>query len=190
MFKKFIHLIIYKLISHSLLVIRNWSFVNHPIISIIAAIASDRAIGYQNRLLWHIKKDLAHFHKITLGHPVIMGERTYRSIGRLLPGRTNIILTYDKNYKVPGAIIAHSLDSAIKSASQKDRQEIFVIGGGMVYAAALPLVDKLYLTIVEGKYKADTFFPEYEHLFTKVIKQESGQEGKYKFRFLELVRRK
>ena len=103
-----------------------------PQISIIVAIAENRAIGKNNQLLWDIPEDLAHFKEKTLGHPVIMGERTYRSIGRLLPKRANIILTFAKDFKCEGAHIAHSLEEAFDLAGKFDQEEIFVIGGGMV----------------------------------------------------------
>ena len=159
-----------------------------PRISIIVAIAENRAIGKNNQLLWDIPEDLAHFKEKTLGHPVIMGERTYRSICRLLPKRANIILTMDQNFKCDGAQIAHSLEEAFETAAKYDEEEIFVIGGGMVYKSALPFADKLYLTIVDGDFDADVYFPEYDKIFTKVISEESHDNGKNKFKFLELVK--
>lgn len=162
--------------------------MNKPTISIIVAIAKNRAIGKNNQLLWDIPEDLEHFKKITEGHPVIMGENTYYSIGRPLPKRTNIILSKNENLEIAGTIVCHSIDEAVKTASEKDSKEIFFIGGGMVYVQALPLADKLYLTVVEGDFDADVFFPEYENVFNKVISEEQCDKGKYKFKFLELVK--
>ncbi len=162
--------------------------MNKPTISIIVAIAENRAIGKNNQLLWDIPEDLEHFRGITAGHPVIMGEKTYYSIGRPLPNRTNIILSKNEDLKISGTIVCHSINEAIKIASEKDSKEIFFLGGGMVYAQALPLSDKLYLTVVEGDFDADVFFPEYENVFTKIIKEEQCDNGKYKFKFLELVK--
>jgi len=159
-----------------------------PQISIIVAIAKDRAIGKNNQLLWDIPEDLAHFKKVTSGHPVIMGERTFHSIGRLLPKRDNIILTFDKKFKQEGAHVAHSLEEAFELGGKLDPEEIFVIGGGMVYKSALPFANKLYLTVVDGDYDADVYFPEYDKYFVKTIREESHDNGRNKFKFLELVK--
>lgn len=162
--------------------------MNKPTLSIIVAIAKNRAIGKNNQLLWDIPEDLEHFRSITAGHPVIMGERTYYSIGRPLQNRTNIILSKNEGLEISGTIVCHSIDESIKVASEKDDKEIFFIGGGMVYAQALPLADKLYLTIVEGDFEADVFFPEYENVFNKIVSEKQCDNGKYRFNFLELVR--
>lgn len=159
-----------------------------PTISIISAIAKNRAIGKNNQLLWDIPEDLAHFKEKTLGHPVIMGERTYHSIGRPLPQRANIVLSDKPDLKIDGVHIAHSLEEAFALAASFDKEEIFVIGGGMVYKSALPYADKLYLTFVEGEYDADVFFPEYDKLFTKVIHTESHDNSQHQFSFVELIK--
>jgi dihydrofolate reductase len=158
-------------------------------VSIVVAIDSKRGIGKNNELLWHIPEDLKRFKQITSGHPVIMGRKTYDSIGRLLPNRTNIIITRDLEYLIDGAIIVHSLEEAIDQASGKPgAEEIFIIGGGQIFAQALPLVHKLYLTIVEGDFGADTFFPEYESIFTKKTFEQKGESGKYLYTFTDLER--
>jgi dihydrofolate reductase len=156
-----------------------------PRISIIAAVAKDRAIGKKNTLLWNIPEDLQHFKKITSGHPVIMGQKTFESLKGPLPNRTNIILTFDKKYKTPGCIVAHSMDEAIEIASEKDKDEIFFMGGGQIYHQAIKFADKLYLTIVEGEYEADTYFPDYSE-FKKVVSEEPHKSSGYKYSFLEL----
>lgn len=159
---------------------------NNPIISIIVAIDESRAIGKNNQLLWNIPEDLKHFKDITAGHPIIMGERTYYSIGKALPNRTNIVLTHNLDFKADNCLVAHSLEDAFETGAKCDKDEIFVIGGGMVYKSALPFADKLYLTLVEGKHDADVYFPEYENIFTKVMREESCDNGEYKFKFIEL----
>lgn len=160
--------------------------MNKPIISIIAAIGENRELGKDNKLLWHIPEDFARFKKITSGHPVIMGRTTYESIGKPLPGRTNIIVTRNKDYKAKGCRICNSLENAIEVASQINNSEIFIIGGGQIYEQGIKHADKLYLTIVKGKFTADTFFPNYSK-FRKVVYKKDGQDKKYKYTFLELV---
>lgn len=164
-----------------------YDYMNKPRISVIAAVAENRAIGKNNKLLWHISEDLKRFKEITSGHPVIMGQKTFESLGKPLPGRTNIVLTYDKSYQAPGCIVAYSLEEAIKIASKKEKREIFFIGGGQIYAQAIKLADKLYLTLVEGEYDADTFFPGYSE-FKKVVFEEKHESDGYKYKFLELER--
>lgn len=161
--------------------------MSKPLISIIAALAENRAIGKDNKLLFHIPEDLKHFKKITLGHPIIMGRKTYESIGRLLPERTNIIVTRNPSYKVPGGFVFDSLKKALNYAQKQEKEEVFIIGGGEIYRQTLPLTDKLYLTVVRGKYEADTFFPDYSE-FKKVIKSKERQDENYQYTFLELER--
>lgn len=158
-----------------------------PIISVISAISENRAIGKDNKLLWHIPEDLQRFKSITKGHPVIMGRITYESMGRLLPQRLNIIITRDKRYKVDGAVIVSSLDDAIDEAKKENNNEIFVIGGGQIYSQAIGIADKLYLTIVHKEIDGDTFFPDYSKFRNIVFKKKSESEG-YKYTFLDLVK--
>ncbi len=156
-------------------------------VSIIVAVAKNRAIGKNNQLLWNIPEDLQHFKEITLGHPVIMGQRTYESIGRPLPKRQNIILTQDKNLKIDGVDICYSLPEAIELAKSYDKDEVFIIGGGSVYAQAIDFADKLYLTLVDEEFDADVFFPEYKSF--KMIKEEPWQDSNgLKYRFTEWER--
>ncbi|MCD4704462.1 dihydrofolate reductase [bacterium] len=156
-------------------------------ISIICAIGKNKAIGKDNQLLWDIPHDLQHFKDITVGHPVIMGYKTYLSIGRPLPGRTNIILS-KKLVNIPGCIVCTSLDEAINKGKEIDLEEVFIIGGGSVYAQTINLVDKLYLTIVDDTVEdADTFFPEYDQ-FNKVIKEEHFETDQFNYSFVELVK--
>jgi len=168
-------------------------------ISIIAAIGKNRELGKDNRLLWHIPEDLKRFKKITTGHVVIMGRKTFESLGRPLPNRVNIIITRDKNYQIkkdnssidrsiePKTRICISLEEAIRLAKKlkPDDNEVFIIGGGQIYKQAINIADKLYLTVVEGEFDADTFFPDYSR-FNKVLYKKTGQTDKYCYEFLEL----
>lgn len=154
----------------------------------IAAIASgNRALGKNGKLIYHISEDLKRFRKITEGHVVIMGRKTFESIGHPLPNRVNIIITRDKNYHVDGAIIVHSLDEAIQVGKEKETNEVFVIGGGQIYQEAINMADKLYLTIVDGNPDADTFFPDYSE-FKKIVFEENHEADGLKYKFLTLER--
>jgi len=156
-------------------------------ISIIVAIGKNRAIGKNNQLLWHLPEDLRHFKKITTGNIVVMGRKTYESIGRPLPNRTNIIVTNDKKYKAEGCIIKHSLDEVLNEAKTYKDKEVFVIGGGQIYEQALPHAKKLYLTIVDDEPEADTFFPDYSD-FKNIISEEELEQKGIRFKFIELTK--
>lgn len=155
-------------------------------LSIIAIIGKNRELGRDNKLIWNIHEDLARFRKITAGHPVIMGRKTFESIGRPLPNRINIVITSDRYVRMGGAEVVGSLDEAIERAAKSPgSDEIFVIGGGTVYAQAINRADRLYLTIVDATAEADTFFPDYSR-FTKVISKESHKSGEYQFDYMTL----
>ena len=158
-------------------------------VSIIVALDDKLGIGAKNRMLWHLKKDFAHFKAVTMNHPIIMGRKTHESIGRVLQGRTNIVITRDKNYSTPGCHVVNSLEAALKTA-KAEAGEIFIIGGGEIFKQALEqnVVDKLYVTKVKGDFNAEIFFPEYEAIFTKVLTSRSDLEGDYQLEFLELER--
>lgn len=162
--------------------------MDQPKISIICGLAHDRAIGNNNQLLWHIPEDLKHFKEITTGHPIIMGQKTYESIGRPLPNRTNIVLSQDSSLQIDGCIVCGSIDQAIVAASEHDQNEIFIIGGGSIYKQTIDLADKLYLTIVDGTYEADTFFPDYSEFTKVIIESETFESNNIKFKFVELER--
>ena len=127
-------------------------------ISLIVAMASNRAIGINNRLPWHLPADLRKFREITMGSPILMGRKTYDSIGRPLPGRTNIIISRDPAYRQPGCLVFNEIDRAIENCQHLP--EIFVIGGSSFYESMLPMADTLYLTEVKQTFAGDTFFPE------------------------------
>jgi len=130
-------------------------------ISLVVAMTENRVIGIENRLPWHIPEDLKRFKKITNGHPIIMGRKTYESIGKPLIGRTNIVITRQKDYRAKGIVACSSLREAMDWASRAPgSDEIVVIGGGEIFREALPLADRIYLTIVEWPFEGDAFFPE------------------------------
>ncbi len=156
-------------------------------ISLIVAIGKNSAIGRNNQLLWNIPEDMKHFKKTTTGHTVIMGDKTYQSIGRPLPNRKNIVVSLDKKFEAPGCEVSNDLFETLNKY-KNSKEEVFVIGGGMIYKLSLPMVDKLYLTVVDhAPEDADTFFPDYSE-FKNILKEEKVDNGKYKFAFLELTR--
>lgn len=155
-------------------------------LSIIAVIGKNRELGKDNKLLWHIPGDLPRFKQITSGHPVIMGRKTFQSIGRPLPGRANFVITSDPTFTAEGVTIISSLDEAIEKAkAAPGADEVFVIGGGSVYAQAIGKAERLYLTVVDSKAEADVFFPEYSRFTTVISKEEKEAEG-YHFTYLTL----
>lgn len=161
--------------------------MNGPRISAIAAMDEKRGIGKDNHLLFKIPDDFKRMKNLTFGHPILMGRKTFESIGRVLEGRTNIIITRDLSYKVPGATVAGSLEEAVRIAKNEDQREIFIFGGGQIFQEAMPMVDRLYLTVVEGDFGADTFFPDYS-AFKKVLFEKDGEFDILKYKFLDLER--
>lgn len=162
-------------------------------ISIIVAIARDRGIGYQNKLLVHLPPDLKHFKAITSGHSIIMGQKTFESIGRPLPNRENIILSLDKNFKATDCQVFDNIETALEFARQSEQTknsenpEAFFIGGASIYKQAMQYADKLYITLIDAQYPADTFFPDYSD-FKNIIKEEQEEHEGLKFKFLELTK--
>jgi dihydrofolate reductase len=135
-------------------------------ITIISAIQNDRGIGSKGTLPWHIPEDLTHFKEVTTGHPIIMGRRTFESIGRALPNRTNIVLSSDNTWNADGVIVARDFASALTTASESaGGTEIFIIGGAGVYASALSHADRILLTEVDALQECDAFFPEFKSRF-------------------------
>lgn len=131
------------------------------IVSLIAAMGSNRELGLNGKLLWHIPEDFKHFKKTTLGHHMVMGRKTYESIGRLLPGRTTIILTSQKDFEGPeGAVVCHSKDDVYKYMALQNDNELFIAGGGEIYQLFLNDADKIYLSKVDFSGDADTYFPQ------------------------------
>jgi dihydrofolate reductase len=162
-------------------------------ISIIAAIDSKRGLGKNNDLLFKIPEDFKRMQKITMGHPIIMGRRTFESIGRKLLGRTSIVITRDSssinNLNYQPDIVCASLEDAIEAGKlATGGNEVIIFGGGQIFTEAIQkeLVDRLYLTVVEGDYGADTFFPDYSKY--KEISREEREDENYKYSFIELAR--
>lgn len=131
-----------------------------PNLSIIAALADNGVIGRDNRLPWRMPADLAHFKRLTMGKPIIMGRRTWESLPGLLPHRTHIVITRDRDYRVEGGFVVHSLPEALEFAGDAD--EMMVVGGARLYAQTLPLASRMYLTLVHEQIDGDTVFPDYE----------------------------
>ncbi len=156
------------------------------IIAIAAITKKDRGLGYENNLIWKIPDDMRHFREKTAGHPVITGRKNLEAMGRVLPGRPNIVVTRDPAYAKEGALIAHSIEEALEKAHALDDREIYIIGGGEIYKAALPYTDRLDLTIIEDEMPADVFFPEYSEFSKKVSEEKKEYEGTpYSFVVLE-----
>lgn len=165
---------------------------SHPKISIIVAISKNGVIGKKGSgLLWHIPEDMSHFKELTTGHAVIMGRKTYETIGKPLPNRTNIIITRDPDYKAEGCLVVHSLGGALETArtlrqAQGDKNEVFIMGGGEIYEQAIGLADKLYLTLVHQNFEGDVFFPDYSEFKKEISRQDGESASGLKFTFLEL----
>lgn len=138
-------------------------------LSLIVAMAKNRVIGADNTLPWHLPADLKHFKALTMGHHIVMGRKTYESIGKPLPGRTTVVVTRNANYSVPGVIVASSLEVAISACGNDE--EIFVIGGAELYRQAIKLADRIYLTEIDADIPGDAHFTE----FDRKLWQETGR---------------
>ena len=130
------------------------------VISFIVAVSENNVIGKNNKLPWRLPTDMKYFKNITWGMPVIMGRKSYESLGEPLRGRANIVVTRNKDWKAEGVQVVQSIDQAINVAAQTDAKEIFILGGGEIFAAALPTADRIYLTRVHENFDGDAFFPE------------------------------
>ena len=154
-------------------------------ITIVVAMGKNREIGLNNQLLWHLPKDLKHFKELTTGHPVIMGRKTYESIGKPLPNRTNIVISRKNDWFEEGILIVGSIKEAIKFAKKID-ENAYIIGGGNIYKQTLDLADKLEVTLVDTTLEADTFFPKIdEKKWTKTneIHHEKDEKNQFDFSF-------
>lgn len=149
-----------------------------PRLSLIVAMAKNRIIGADGKIPWHLPRELQLFKRVTMGHHMVMGRKTYESIGRLLPGRTTVIVTRQQDYAVPGAVIAHSLEDALARCAGDP--EIFVIGGGELYRAAMPRADRIYLTVVDAEPAGDTRMPELDPAqWTLVSTEQFGRDERH-----------
>ena len=157
-------------------------------LSLIVAADEGNVIGGQNRLLWRLPDDLAHFRGLTRGHAIIMGRKTYASIGRVLPERRNIIITRQASVTVPGAEVVHSLEEALTLAASTDDEEVFIIGGGEIYRQALPLAERIYLTRVHARMEGDIVFPELRKgEWREVSREEHPADASHEYAFTFLV---
>lgn len=163
-------------------------------ISIIAAIGKNRELGKDNKLLWHIPEDFKRFKQLTSGHIVIMGRKTFESIGKPLPNRINIVVTKNRSWTPLGCAVCYSMEEAIKkgaafvplSGTSASQREIFIIGGAEIYKQGIVYADKLYLTLVNQKYPdADAFFPDYSEFKRKIFEENHISDG-LQFKFIEL----
>ncbi|MDT3707874.1 MAG: dihydrofolate reductase [Thiobacillus sp.] len=152
------------------------SALKKPRVSVIAALARNGVIGIENRLPWRLPEDLAHFKALTLGHPILMGRKTFESLGRPLPGRTNVVITRNPGYRPDGCLVAASIPAAIALCGGAD--EVFFIGGADLYAQAIPLADRLYLTEVDIEATGDAWFPDYDKRAFREVSRESHTGGK------------
>lgn len=158
-------------------------------ITIIAAIAENRALGKDNQLIWHLPADLKRFKQVTLGHHIIMGRKTFESLGKPLPNRTTIIITRNKNYKQEGCIVVNSLSEAIEAATTDENP--YILGGAEIYKQALEIADKLDLTFVHHSFDADAFFPEISNTIWKETGHTSfkaDEKNKYDYSFVTYER--
>lgn len=167
-------------------------------ITAVVAIGRNRELGKNEKLLWHIPDDLKRFKCLTLGHPIIMGRKTFESIvgyvGGPLPGRTNIVVTRRSDYiDLVGrygdqVMVVSSIEEGIEKALEENPKEIHIGGGAQIYEQALPYINKLYLTLIDDEKEADTFFPPYEHLFTKKVFEEAREWNGIKYTWVDLER--
>jgi len=158
-----------------------------PRISLIAALARNRVIGAGNRMPWHLPEDLRFFKATTLGHPVIMGRKTYASIGRALPGRRNVVVSRQANLQIDGVEIAHSLEAAVALCAEAT--EVFVIGGGELYALALPLATRMVLTEIDTELAGDAYFPAWDPTQWKEVTRQPGPtDAALRFSFVDYCR--
>ncbi len=152
-------------------------------ISLIVAMADGNVIGGANSLLWHISEDLRYFKEVTMGHTVIMGRKTYESIGRPLPKRKNIVISRDSALKIEGCIVVNSLESAIELSSEDENP--FIIGGGEIYKSAIDIVDRLYVTKVMHSYEGDTYFPEISvQKWSRISAEFHARGAKFQYPFM------
>jgi dihydrofolate reductase len=158
--------------------------------SLVVAMARNRVIGRDNALPWRLPAELAHFKRVTMGHPIIMGRKTYESIGKPLPGRMNIVVSRNRGFTAPGVTVVDSLESAYAAAG--DAEEVSIIGGTSLFEAALPTADCIHLTEVEADVEGDTWFPKFdrgEWTEREIARHPADEKHAYPFRILQLERR-
>lgn len=163
------------------------------IISLLVAMDQSRGIGINNGLPWHLSADLKRFKSLTMGHHMIMGRRTYESIGIPLSGRTTIIVTHDPDYHAQGCLVSNSIEEALALAEARGEEEAFIIGGGEIFSQVLAHADRIYLTQVHAQVEADAFFPEFnEQQWTEVeaFHQPADEKNQYPSTFRYLIKKR
>ena len=162
------------------------------IVSAIVAMSQNNVIGHHNQLPWHFPADLKHFKAITTSHAILMGRKTYESIGRPLPNRLNIILTRDQVFRVPGCVVVASLEKALQCAANRQYHQVFIIGGAQVFSQCLPCVQKLYLTVIHRDFEGDVYFPSLNQAEWEEVSREdcvADEANTSNYSFIELRRR-
>ena len=152
--------------------------------SFVVAVSNNNVIGKDNKLPWHLPEDLKFFKRLTTGHHIIMGRKTFESFGKPLPDRTSVVITRQKKYHPEGCVVVHSLEEALKIAS--DEKEAFIIGGAEIFKQAMPIADRIYLTRIKENFEGDTFFPELnkeEWLLKEKQDFEPDEKNKYAYSF-------
>ncbi|WP_342375934.1 dihydrofolate reductase [Myxococcus stipitatus] len=157
-------------------------------LSAIVAMASNRVIGHQNQLPWRLPPDLARFKRLTMGHTLVMGRKTYESIGRPLPGRTTVVITRRHDFAPPGVTVAHSVDEALQFAQSRGDDEVFIAGGADLYAQTMARTQRLYLTRIAREFPGDVFFPDVDLSGWRLLEEEPHPEGDLPFAFLTYER--
>lgn len=159
-------------------------------ISLIVALDKNFVIGNKGHIPWHLPADLEHFRKITMGKPIIMGRTTFESIGKVLPGRLNVVLTHDTSYQLTGVLVAHSVEDALKIAGTVS--EAMVIGGAKVYRQFMSLAYRMYLTLIDGELEGDAYFPKFDWNNWREVESETHKADRknlYPYTFVTLERK-
>lgn len=164
------------------------------IVIVAACSRKSRALGKENRLLWHIPEDMRRFKELTAHHPIVMGRKTFESIvaiiGKPLPGRPNIVVTRNPEYSYPGVTVVPTLEEGLRTAEELDHEEIHIGGGADIYAQAMPLVDELKLTLIDDEPEADTFFPAFETDFVEVATHEKKEHNGITYQWIDYERKR
>lgn len=159
-------------------------------ISLIFAMDQNRLIGKDNQLPWHLPADLQYFKKVTMGKPIVMGRKTFDSIGRVLPGRENVIVTRNRSYTNDNCTVLHSVDE-VKQFAEASEQEVFIIGGAEIFKEILPVADRLYITEIQESFEGDTYFPAIDEKKWKLVSSTPGivdEKNKYVHQYIVLER--
>ncbi len=161
-------------------------------LKILVAFDENRVIGKNNALIWHLPADLKRFKALTTGHVIIMGRKTFESIGRPLPNRTTVVISRQQDLKIEGVILAHSVEEAILKAKSISRGDIFIVGGAEIYQLSLPLADQILVTQLHDIFEGDAFFPEISSDMWEIAEQERGitdEQNAYQFSYLTYTRK-